>query len=64
VIKWLAHLVIIGATLATAFDVIPLNKILFLLGCMLWMWVGILWKQPSIWTLNLFCGILYLIGMI
>jgi len=61
-VKWAATLVIVGATMANSFDIAPLNKVLFLLGCMLWTWVGFLWKLPSLWSLNMFCGTLYVIG--
>ena len=63
-VKWVATAVIVLATLANAFDIVPLNKILFLLGCVLWAWVGVLWRQPSLWILNVFCGLLYIIGLI
>jgi hypothetical protein len=63
-LKWLATFVIVLATLANAFDVVPLNKILFLLGCGLWAWVGILWRQPSLWSLNVFCGVVYIVGLL
>jgi hypothetical protein len=62
-LKWTATAVIVLATLANAFDIVPLNKILFLLGCILWTWVGLLWRQPSLWTLNLFCGVVYVVGL-
>lgn len=63
-LKWSATVVIVMATLTTAFDITHWNKMLFLLGCGLWTWVGILWKQPSLWMLNLFCSFVYIIGMI
>lgn len=63
-ISWAATLVIVAATIATALDIIPLNKILFLLGCILWAWVGFLWKKPSLWSLNIFCGIVYILGFL
>ena len=63
-VKWVATAVIVLATLANAFDIVPLNKILFLLGSVLWAWVGVLWRQPSLWILNVFCGLLYIIGLI
>jgi hypothetical protein len=63
VLKWAAHLVIVLATIATAFDFTPANKILFLIGCVLWAYVGWLWRQPSLWTLNLFCGLVYILGL-
>jgi len=63
-LKWLATFVIVLATLANAFDVVPLNKILFLVGCGLWGWVGILWRQPALWGLNVFCGAVYIVGLL
>lgn len=62
-LKWSAHLVIVAATFANALDLAPYNKLLFLLGCVLWAAVGFVWRQPSLWTLNLFCGAIYVIGM-
>jgi hypothetical protein len=64
VLKWLSHAIIVAATVANAFDFVPLNKVLFLLGCVLWTWVGLIWRQPSLWTLNIFCGLIYVIGLI
>jgi len=63
-LKWVATAIIVVATLANAFDVTPLNKILFLVGCGLWTWVGILWKQPSLWLLNVFCALVYIAGFL
>lgn len=63
-LKWLATLAIVLATLANAFDVVPLNKVLFLIGCGLWGWVGVLWRQPSLWGLNAFCGVVYIVGLL
>jgi hypothetical protein len=63
-LKWTATAIIVLATLANAFDVVPLNKILFLLGSCMWTAVGLLWKQPSLWTLNLFCVTVYIIGLL
>jgi hypothetical protein len=62
-IKWLAHAVVIAATVATAFDIVPANKVIFIVGCVLWTWVGLIWRQPSLWILNLFCGAVYVIGL-
>lgn len=62
-VKWAANVVVIAATVTTAFDITPANKVLFLVGCALWTWVGIAWRQPSLWTLNLFCGVIYIIGL-
>jgi hypothetical protein len=61
---WSANAVIVIATLANAFDITALNKPLFLLGCFMWATVGYLWQKPSLWTLNLFCAIVYIAGML
>ena len=63
-LKWFATAVIVLATMANAFDVHPLNKILFLVGSGLWAWVGLMWKQPSLWGLNAFCMAVYVIGLL
>jgi hypothetical protein len=63
-LKWSATFVIVLATLANAFDIVPLNKMLFLLGCALWTLVGIRWRQPALWSLNLFCGAVYIVGLL
>jgi len=64
VLKWLAFAFIILATLLTSFDVNPANKYFFLTGTLLWTWVGLIWRQPSVWALNLFCVIVYILGLI
>ena len=64
VLKWTAHVVVVAATLSTAFDIIPVNKVLFLIGCVLWTGVGLIWRQPSVWTLNIFCAAIYMIGIL
>ena len=63
VLKWVANILIVVAAVVTAFDIHPWNKVLFLVGSLLWTVVGIMWRQPSLWTLNAFCAILYIIGL-
>lgn len=64
-LKWVATIVIVFATITNAFDILPiLNKVLFLIGCGLWGWVGWIWRQPSIWALNAFCGTVYIMGLL
>ena len=63
-LKWGGTVFLLTATVATSFDVVPLNKILFLLGSLSWMTVGLMWRQPSMWVLNLTTSLLYIIGFI
>lgn len=61
-LKWASNLVILIAAIATSFDFVPLNKYLFLLGSLGWMTVGIIWRQPSLWTMNLIVSAIYVVG--
>ena len=64
ILKWTANLVILVAAIATSFDFVPLNKYLFLIGSLAWMAVGILWRQPSLWTMNLVVSGIYILGFL
>jgi len=61
-LKWSANAVILVAAIATSFDFTPLNKYLFLIGSLGWMLVGVIWKQPSLWTMNAVVSAIYIIG--
>ena len=61
-IKWTSNIVILVAAIATSFDFVPLNKYLFLIGSLGWMTVGIIWRQPSLWTMNLVVSAIYVVG--
>jgi hypothetical protein len=64
VLKWGATICILLATVATSFDFVPLNKWLFLTGSLAWMSVGFIWRQPSLWSLNLFTTVIYVAGFL
>jgi hypothetical protein len=63
-LKWGATVCILLATVATSFDFVPLNKWLFLTGSLAWMSVGFIWRQPSLWSLNLFTTVIYVAGFL
>ena len=63
VLSWVANITVVLATITTALDIIPLNKVLFFFSCVLWTIVGMHWRQPSLWSLNMFCGLVYIVGM-
>jgi len=60
-IKWTATIVIVIATALNAIN-IQEGKYFFFTGNLLWLIVGFMWKQPSVWVLNLICGSFYIIG--
>jgi len=63
-LKWGATASILLATVATSFDFTPLNKWLFLIGSLAWMSVGFIWRQPSLWSLNVITSVIYILGFI
>lgn len=62
ILKWSANIVVIAAAIATSFDFVPFNKYLFLLGSIFWMLVGFVWRQPSLWSMNLLISLIYILG--
>ena len=61
-LKWTANLIILAGAFTTSFDIVPLNKYLFLLGSVCWMIVGFIWRQPSLWTMNVIVSAIYIAG--
>lgn len=61
-LKWSANIVVMAAAIATSFDFVSVNKYLFLLGSILWMLVGFVWQQPSLWSMNLLISVIYILG--
>jgi hypothetical protein len=59
---WVAMVLVIVATIFNSFGLD--SRLLFLLACLMWSYVGIIWKQPSLWILNLFCSAIYAIGFL
>jgi len=62
-IKWIATTFFITGAALTALDVIPLNKIIYCMGCCGWTWVGFKWKDKSVILLNGVTGALFLAGI-
>ncbi len=53
-VKWLATLTIITAVLCRSVDVIPkiYDQSFSLVGTLLWLWVGLQWKDRALTVLN------------
>ena len=62
-IKWSATLIIVLATALNAVN-IQEGKYFFFAGNVLWLVIGVMWKQPAVWALNLICGMFYIVGEI
>jgi len=62
-IKWMATASSVTLVFLTSNDIIPANKWAGLVAATLWMSLGILWKEPALWSSNsLFAG-LYIYGL-
>lgn len=63
-IKWAATVFALITVYLTSHDYVPLNKYFGLVTAGLWLWLGILWRQPSMWILNVIMLAMYLSGII
>jgi hypothetical protein len=63
VVKWSATLFALITVYLTSHDIIPLNKYMGIMTAFLWMWLGFMWKQPSMWVLNIIMLGLYINGL-
>jgi len=63
-IKWLATFSALTTVYLTSHDIIPLNKYFGLWTAFLWMILGICWREPSMWVLNVIMMMLYLKGIL
>lgn len=63
-LKWVANAVVIAAAVSLSFGFPETGRLLFLLGSALWFLVGWVWREASIWTMNLFLVAIYIVGYI
>ena len=62
-VKWIATGVGLIHVVAVAQDVYPYYKYTGLLTAVLWMWLGRLWREPSMIILNAIIMAIYLHGI-
>jgi hypothetical protein len=63
-IKWSATVFALLTVYLTSHDFVPVNKYFGIVTAILWLWLGVLWKQPSMWILNIIMLAMYLSGII
>lgn len=63
-VKWLATIASFTLVYLTSHDITPLNKYFGLLAASLWMTLGILWREPSMWITNFIFSIIYISGLL
>lgn len=64
VIAWISNIFIVAAGICTSQDIIPLNKYLYFIAAAGWFFVGIVWRQSSVWGLNLFLMLMFGYGLL
>lgn len=62
-VKWSATVCALLTVYLTGHDFVPINKYMGVITAVLWLWLGILWKQPSMWILNTIMIALYVSGI-
>ena len=63
-IAWVSNIFIVSAAICTSLDFIPLNKYLYFIAALGWFFVGIVWRQSSVWGLNLFLMLMFGYGLL
>ena len=61
-IKWTGTIATAVSVMLTAFDIIPANKIVGIVGSIGWFWAGWRMREPSLYLLNAFFILIYLVG--
>ena len=63
-LKWIAFATGLALVVCTSFDIIPLNKFLGLITAVLWMTIGFMWDEPSMYLVNIVFTVIYSVGII
>ena len=63
-VKWAATSTALLHVYLTAHDIAPFYKFSGFFDCFLWLWLGFLWKQPSIIILNIIMIGIFIHGFI
>lgn len=62
-IKWAATIVALVHVILVSYDVMPYYKFSGMLAAALWLWLGYLWREPSLMILNVIMICIYLSGL-
>ena len=64
IIKWLATTIVILGSFINALGYQPGGVIILIVGALLWLWMGIRWKEMSMIVTNVAVIIVSVVGMI
>ena len=62
-VKWSATILTLVHVALVSYDISPAYKFTGILIGFLWMWIGHLWREPSLVILNLILNVIYFAGL-
>lgn len=62
-LKWLASIIALLHVYLTAHDITPYYKFTGLVNASLWIWLSVLWREPSLIILNSIMAAMYIRGL-
>jgi hypothetical protein len=62
-LKWIASAIALFHVYLTAYDVYPYYKISGLTNAGMWIWLSIIWREPSLIILNTIMALIYVRGL-
>ena len=63
-VKWAATFASLALVICNSYDFTPYDKWMGLLAANLWMWVGVLWREPAMWIPNSIFAAIYISGLV
>ncbi len=63
ILPWFSNIFILLGTYLTAIDSYPVNKLTMIIGTIGWFAVGVFWKKPEVWLINLLMTLFLLYGL-
>ena len=63
-VKWTATAASLVLVVLTSWDITPLNKWFGFLAAGLWGYLGVLWREPSMYSVNGLFAALYIVGIV
>jgi hypothetical protein len=62
-LKWSATVVVCAGALAASLNIYPLGALLLNLGSLLWLAVGVMWRERSLIAVNAVVLVIYTVGL-
>jgi len=63
-LAWIGTLGLIVGSIMNAYNIYPMNLWIMIVANAVWFIVGVLWREPSVYWLNIFMVLAYVLGAI